>query len=61
MRNDTAYGTSRAEALRAYQAGVPAALPADNPWKWIVADHRYGAHVRRPFRRCPACSPEVQQ
>lgn len=45
----------RAEALAAYKAGTERALPIDNPYRWLVANHDNNPQHRGMQSECPAC------
>jgi hypothetical protein len=47
----------QAEALAAFDAGTPSALPDSNRFKRIVESHRWGNHATRGRAgTCPVCA-----
>ena len=45
----------RAEALAAYKTGTERALPIDNPYRWLVANHDNNPQHRGMQSECPVC------
>lgn len=49
--------TEQAEALAAFDAGVPSTLPDTNRFRPVVEAHRWGRHGERPqTATCPVCA-----
>jgi len=51
------YGTTKADAVRAFTDGLPSLLPDANRWKSLVEAHRWGWHGASYGRHhsCPVC------
>lgn len=49
------YGTSKAEAVIAYNDDLPSLLPNSNKWKPFVEEHRWGYHGDAAEPGCPIC------
>jgi len=47
---------TKAGAIKAYDQGVPSALPDSSPWKNAVEQHRWGAHGETADVNCPICT-----